>query len=78
MENDLATMIAIHVIQAIISGPLFFVVLGIPCWMAFRKTGLRQSYVFLLLIPVIGFTVVLHHLAKKPWPNITNVPDSGA
>ena len=59
------------------AGLFFSLILIVPLWKIFRKTGKAPALAFFAFVPVIGFLVVTLILAFSRWPSVNQL-DKGA
>lgn len=57
----------------LLSSVLVSLLLVIPLWRVFGRTGLHPALSLLVFIPVLGFLIVLGVLAFSRWPNVEGI-----
>jgi hypothetical protein len=53
------------------------VILAIPFWKMYDKTGVNKGWLIVILVPVIGYFVVWLVLAVSAWPNLKRGTSNG-
>jgi hypothetical protein len=72
MNKVLCVGVSMEIDEIIIS-VVFYVILAIPFWKMYDKTGINKGWLIVLFVPVIGYFVVWVVLAASKWPKMEQV-----